>query len=145
MTATQPYGAEDWSTLRACWLDLAQPRFQSPERTRERVALRQRHDSALDALTAAGRLEPGVAEAVHGAFAEALSHIGMHGALCYAAMPFQTAPRQDLIAQAEALAGMAQFQAGRQPGELEEIRATPAEVEAARLLVEVLLTGRRTT
>jgi hypothetical protein len=167
MTATGPYGSEEWSTLRACWLDLKQPRFQSPEHTRERATLRQRHDGALDGLAAAGLLEPGVAEAVREAFAEALSHIGMKGALCYAVMPFEAAPRQDLIAQAEALAGMAgrsridpatvarartalerdmawlaQFEAGERPDHLEDGQATPDQVEAARVLVALLLEGK---
>jgi hypothetical protein len=153
-----------WRTLRACWLDLRQPRFQSPPQTRERARLQNRHDRALSALAAAGRLEPGVAQALHAAFEEALSHIGMHGALCYAVMPFEAGPRRDLMAQAEALgkmagrsridpatvararsalerdmAWLAQFQAGKLPSELEEVQATLAEAEAARVLVELLL------
>lgn len=73
---------EAWRKLRACWLDLRQPRFQSPPQTRERALLRDRHDRALSALAAAGRLESGAAQALRAAFEEALSHIGMHGALC---------------------------------------------------------------
>lgn len=79
-------------------------------------------------------------------------------------MPFEAGPRRDLMAQAEALGKMAgrskidaatvararaslehdmawlsQFQAGKQPDELRDVQAMPAEVEAARVLVELLL------
>ena len=42
-------------------------------------------------------------------------------------------------AMARDMAWLAQFQAGQAPGELSSIEATPAQIEAARILVELLL------
>ena len=85
-------------------------------------------------------------------------------ASCYIALPPEFAPRDDLMRQADlledlaaegdidretvaqaretverAIAWLAQFHAGKVPGELEGIEVTPEAAEAARILVGLLL------
>ncbi len=169
-----------WAELRSCWLALQDPRFQAPPvvdgdayaRAEELAeALSQRHKAALDMLVADGSLSAEVAAEIAVAFVEAVAHLQRKFATCYAplapgeANPYP--PRENLNAQAAALAEMAQrstidpatvatvqatlereiawlaeFHATRQAGDINAIAATPAEVEAAGILVELLL-GRK--
>jgi hypothetical protein len=159
---------ENWEALRVCWLDLKDPRLGSSGGAAFSSELLRRHRDALTRLQTAGQLDSEVASAMVIAFDEATVHVQRKMATCYEPLPpGQPNPhtsREELTTQAATLtemaarsvidpatvararaalerdlAWLAQFQAGRQPGELEEIRATPAEVEAARLLVELLL------
>lgn len=172
-----------WRDLRACWLGLRDRRFepgQSVDGDRYARAeelgktLHQRHQAALDALVADGSLSAEVAAEIGVAFEEALNHLQSKLATCYAplapgeANPYP--PREDLNAQAAALAEMAQrsnidqatvakaqaalerdiawlaeFHATRQAGDINTIAASPAEIEAASILVELLLGKKRTT
>jgi hypothetical protein len=160
--------SEKWHALRACWLDLRDPRLPAPDGAALSRDLLRRHSEALDELQAVGQLDSDVAAAMGVAFLEAVVHVQRKMATCYEPLPpGQPNPyvsRDDLTTQAAALtemaersaidpltvtraratlerdiAWLAQFQAGKQPGKLDEIRAMPAEVEAARLLVELLL------
>lgn len=133
--------------------------------------LRQRHQAALDALVADGSLSPEVAVEIGIAFEEASYHLAGRFVSCYAPQrPDQISPRPireeltqqaaalremaqrsdiapDTVAKAQAtlerdMAWLAQFRATQQPEDVNAITATPAEVEAARILVELLL-GRK--
>lgn len=163
-TANPPSSSQQWKNLRACWLDLKDQRLQSFEDTDFSQDLRRRHAEALEALVAGGELQPAVAEEIGVAFAQAIAHVQRQMATCYIALPPEFNPREDLtkrsaalaemagrsdldpaaVAQAQAalerdIAWLAQFVAGQQPGDLDKIEATPEAVEAARLLVELLL------
>jgi hypothetical protein len=162
-TPSQP-PSSSWSALRGCWLSLQDPQLQSFEDTDFSKGLRQQHTEALDALVASGELERAVAAEIGVAFEQAVAHVQRQMATCYIALPPEYMPRQDLMQQAAALEEMAeqsqidqatvaqaqeamqrdvewlaQFGAGQTPGKLEEIQATPQAVEAARILVELLL------
>jgi hypothetical protein len=153
-----------WAALQECWYSLDDPRLQSFEDNNVIITLRQRHQEALQALVAAGELDPAVGEEITVAFGQAIAHIQRQQATCYIALPSEYQPREDLLGQAAALEEMAaqgnldpavvaqaraalardiewltQFQAGKVPGALEEIEADPDAVEAARILVELLL------
>jgi hypothetical protein len=133
----------------------------------KRDALRKQHDAALGELTAAHVLEPDVAAAIRQAFEEVLVHLRMRDACCYAVFPLEAEPREDLTVQAAALAEMAglseidsttvaraqaalehdmawlaQFRAGLPARPLETVEPTPAEREAAQVMV-LLLSKRR--
>jgi hypothetical protein len=164
-TPTPTLGASPhWGTLRDCWLSLKNKQLQSYEETDFSRELRQRHAQALDALVAGGELEAAVAQEIGVAFEQAIAHIQRQMATCYIALPPIFTPREDLVQQAAALTEMAgqsnlesatiaqaqaalerdiawlsQFGAGQQPGELETIQAAPEEIEAARILVWLLL------
>jgi hypothetical protein len=156
-----------WAALRDCWYSLDDPQLQSFEDNDFIVALRRRHREALDALAAAGELDPAVGEEIAIAFGQAVAHIQRNQATCYIALPPEFQPRADLLSQEEALEEMAvrseidpatvekaraalardiewlsQFSAGQVPGSLEEIAPDPNAVEAARILVELLLKNR---
>jgi hypothetical protein len=128
------------------------------------VALRQRHQEALQKLVEFGDLEPAVAEEIEVAFGQAIAHIQRNMATCYIALPAEYYPRADLLSQEALLEEMAaqsdidpatveqaraalardiewlaQFEAGQVPGALEEIEPDPHAIEAARILVELLL------
>lgn len=160
---TSPADAR-WAALQACWLDLRDSRLQSFEDNDFIRTLRQRHQEALAALVAAGEVASAVAEEMAVAFEQAIAHIQRGMATCYIALPPEYLPRQDLLQQATLLEEMAaksdivpatvaqaraalerdiewltQFQAGRVPGALQEIAADPDAVEAARVLVGLLL------
>jgi len=163
-----PADAERWRALRACWLDLQDSRLQSPEETEFPKDLRRRHADALKALVAGQELQADVADAISIAFEEAITHVERKMVTCYTPLqPGEANPypsREELITQAAVLTEMAgrsdidpdtvararavlardmawlsQFQTGMQPGELDTIETTPAEIEAARILVELLL------
>ena len=101
------------------------------------------------------------------AFEEAVKHTQAKQATCYAPLPQDAAnpypPREEVVTQAAALAEMAersviapetvaaaraalardmawldQFRAGGDPGEVTALEATPAEIEATRVLVALL-------
>lgn len=111
-----------------------------------------------------GELDPAVADDIAVAFGQAVSHIQCGVATCYIALPPEYMPRADLLGQAAALEEMAAqgnldpavveqardalardmewlaaFQAGQVPGELQETEADATSIEAARILVELLL------
>jgi len=159
---------ERWRSLRACWLDLRDTRLQSPGDPTFSKDLRRRHADALKALVASQELRADVADEIGIAFEEAVNHVVRKMATCYVPIESREAnpypPREELITQAAALtemaghsdidpatvararkalardmAWLAQFQAGQAPGELSSIEATPAQIEAARVLVELLL------
>lgn len=159
-----PAPAGGWQTLRACWLDLRSSQLQSFDETDFSKALRQRHAQALDELVASGELPAGVAAEIQMAFEQAIAHVQRQMATCYIALPPEYTPRQDLMEQAAALTDMAaasdvdpdtvararaalerdlawlsQFSAGQRPGELDDVVATPEAIEAARILVGLLL------
>lgn len=154
----------NWAALRACWLDLDNPKLQSFEDTDFSHALRQRHADALTALIDSGELDAAVADEIATAFEEAIAHVQRQQASCYIALPPEFTPRDDLMRQADLLeylaaegnidpgtvaqarealerdiAWLAQFHAGEVPGELEGIEVTPEAAEAARILVGLLL------
>ena len=153
-----------WATLRACWLDLENPKLQSFEDTDFSRELHQRHADALSALVTSGELDAAVANEIAAAFEEAIAHVQRQQASCYIALPPEFTPRDDLMRQADLLedlaaegdidpgtvaqaqealerdiAWLAQFHAGKVPEELEEIEVTPEAAEAARILVTLLL------
>jgi hypothetical protein len=127
--------------------------------------LRGRHADALETLVADRTLQAEIAAEISIAFAQAVAHIQRQaGPCCYEPMPPEYMPRQYLTVQAAALtemagrsdidpatfararealardlAWLAQFQAGQAPGELNSIEATPAQIEAARILVRSLV------
>jgi len=165
-TATPPTRTSDqhWNALRECWLDLKDPQLQSYEDNDFAKNLRQRHAEALDALVANGEFNSAVAGEITVAFEQAIAHIQRQMATCYIALPPEYFPREDLILQAAALNEMAdkseidpdtvaqvqtalerdlewlsQFSAGQAPGQLETIEATPEAMQAARILIDLLL------
>ena len=127
--------------------------------------LRRRHADALETLVADKILQADVADAMSVAFEQAIAHIQRQTvACCYEPLPPEYMPRQNLTTQAAVLtemvlrsgidwdtanraqaalerdmAWLSQFQAGKKPGQLESIEVTPAEVEAAHILVHLLL------
>jgi hypothetical protein len=158
---------ERWAALRDCWYSLDDPRLQSFEDNEFIVALRGRHQESLDALVAVGDLEPAVGEEIGVAFEQAVAHIQRNMATCYIALPAEYYPRADLLSQEALLEEMAarsdidpatveqaraalardiewlsQFEAGQVPGALEEIEPDANAIEAARILVELLLLGK---
>jgi hypothetical protein len=163
--------AERWNALHACWLDLADSRLNTADSTGFGKALLGRHRDALAELVAAGTLEPDVAGHIGVAFEEAVTHVQRKQATCYEPMPQDAAnpypPREEVITQAAALVEMAvrsgiapetvataqatlardmawldQFRTGGNPAEVTAMEATPAEIEAARVLVALLLETR---
>lgn len=153
-----------WDPLRDCWYSLDDPRLQSYEDNEFIVGLRGRHQEALDDLVAAGELDAMVAQEIAVAFGQAIAHIQRNMATCYIALPLEYYPREDLLAQAAALEELAaqggldpavveqaraalardiewlsEFQAGRLPGLPENVEPNRHAVEAARILVELLL------
>jgi hypothetical protein len=152
-----------WNALRASWLELNNPQLQSYEDTDFSRRLRQQHAEALAALVEAGQIDSAVAADVQVAFEQAVAHIQRQQVTCYIVQPPEYTPRQDVMTQAAALAEMAQrsdidqktvervrtalardmawlaqFQAGQKPGDLADIQATPTEIKAARILVDLL-------
>jgi hypothetical protein len=159
-----PPSNEYWAALRDCWYSLDDPRMQSFEDNEFITALRQRHQEALQALVRFGDLNTAVADEIEVAFQQAVAHIQRNMATCYIALPAEYMPRADLLSQEALLEEMAlkseidpatveqaraalardiewlsQFQAGQVPGSLEATDPDPNAVEAARILVELLL------
>jgi hypothetical protein len=145
-------------------LDLKDSQLQSLKDTDFSQSLRRRQADALAALIAHQELEPDIADEISTAFEQAIAHVQREMATCYIAVPPEYTPRQSLTTQAATLAEMAQrckidpdtaararaalerdmawlsrFQAGLEPRELDNIQVTPTEVEAARILVDLLL------
>lgn len=152
-----------WNALRVSWLELNNPQLQSYEDTDFSRRLRQQHADALTALTESGQIDAAVAADIQVAFEQAIAHIQRQQATCYIALPPEYAPRQDVMTQTAALtemaqrseiepatveraqaalardmAWLAQFQAKQQPSDLADIQATPTEIKAARILVDLL-------
>jgi hypothetical protein len=159
-----PIPHKNWAALRDCWYSLDDPRLQSFEDNDFIVTLRQRHQEALQMLVDFGDLEPAVAEEIEVAFEQAIAHIQRNMATCYIGLPAEYYPRADLLSQEALLEEMAaesdidpvtveqaraalardiewltQFEAGQVPGALEEIEPDANAIEAARILVELLL------
>ena len=156
-----------WVKLRECWLDLNSPQLQSYEDTDFSIELHQRHTDALNLLVNSDELDAAVADEIGAAFEQAIAHVQRQMATCYIALPPEFTPRDDLMRQAALLeemaeqsdidptttaqaqaalerdiAWLAQFQAGQIPGSLEKVEVNPASVEAARILIELLLSKR---
>lgn len=163
-TFFQPNGNERWYALRTCWLDLRDPRLQSTENAGPVASLRRRHVEALDALVANHEMRADVADEIGVAFKQALAHIERKMTASDDPISPESTPRQNLTSQAIALAEMAQsnpiakrtvdraqgalerdmawlsqFKSGLQSCPSEDLVVTPAEVEAARILVQLLL------
>jgi hypothetical protein len=155
---------EFWMALRECWLTLDHPALRTIGDTNFTHALRQRHTEALEDLVASGEMEAIVADGIEIAFQEVIIHRQMQMSTCYVALPPEFVPREDLLRQIEMLeeielggevetatlaqaraaierdmAWLSEFHAGRIPGELEEAEADSASIEAARILVELLI------
>lgn len=156
--------SELWAGLRECWFRLGDPQLQSFTEADFSRDLREPHRLMLDELVQAGKMDARVAEQIQIAFDQAIIHIQRQTVECYEAFPVEYYPRQDLAQQRAALEEMAgksgidpatveqaqealardiawldDFQAGWVPGALEEVEPDPAAVEAARILVELLL------
>jgi hypothetical protein len=160
--------SEKWEALRACWLDLKDPSMASSEGAAFSGDLLRRHDDALRGLQAGGQLDADVAAAMAIAFEEAVTHVQRKMATCYEPVPSDQpdpyASREELTTQAAALAEMAErsaidrdtiaraqaalerdlawlarFQAGPASGDLGVVKPSPAESEAARVLVQLLI------
>jgi hypothetical protein len=156
-----------WADLRECWVDLGHPELQFFEDTDFSRALRQRHDDALSALVESGELDAAVADEIAAAFEEAVAHVQRQQATCYIALPPEFTPRENLVQQAQVveelaekgdldaetvaqaqaalerdIAWLVQFHAGELPGGMDEIEVTPEAAEAARILVELLLSDQ---
>jgi len=163
-TFFEPRGNERWYALRACWLDLRDPRLQLSENADLVASLRRRHVEALDALVTNQEMRADVADEIGVAFEQALAHIERKVAVSGEAIPREPTPRRILTRQAMALAEMtqsnpiakrtidraqaalerdmawlSQFRSGLQSCPSEDLVVTPAEVEAARILVQLLL------
>jgi hypothetical protein len=130
-------------------LDLRNTELQSVEDTDFAIELRQRHADALDALVTHGELDAAVAEEIGVAFEQAVAHVQRKMATCYIAVPpeemaVESDIAPDTVAQAQAalerdVAWLAQFDAGQVPGTLDEVEVSAESVEAAHILVELLL------
>lgn len=156
-----------WEALRVCWMDLQDPRLQTFEDTDFTRELRRRHADALAALVAEEGLHPTVAENIGIAFEQGMAHVQRQMASCYMLIPPEFAPREELVNQVAVLgemaatseidpstvaraqealerdiAWLAEFEAGMVPEELDDVHAGWEEVEAARILVELLLYGQ---
>jgi hypothetical protein len=156
-----------WDALRQCWLELESPHLQVFAETDFSVELRRQHASTVDALVASGKLDPAVANELRAAFEQAMAHMQRLMVMCYAMLPPEFFPRQDLLDQATALEEMArqsdippdtvtraqaalardiawltQFHVGQAPGPLDSIAMDQLSAEAAHVLIELLL-GRQ--
>jgi hypothetical protein len=145
-------------------MELDNPELQTYEDTEFTIELRERHAEALTGLLADGELSVDVAEEMKAAFEEAVAHIQRQMASCYIALPAEFGPRDDLVQRIGALeaiaeegeieadtvrqmraalerdiAWLSEFHAGGAPGEWEDVEADEASIEAARILVELLL------
>lgn len=161
-----PATTNRWDALRGCWLDLQNPQPHQFAGTGFYRDLEKRQADAFAALISSGDLETDVADRLQMAFVEAIAHVQKHFVRCYIALPAEFETRENLTTQAAALAEMAQrgnidpatiakaqdslareiawlaqFEAGQQPWKQETIAASPAEIEAARILAD-LLSGR---
>lgn len=118
LTTKAESSAEEWASLRQCWLDLSTLNAAIREaiekaRQEERGLLeagegvprkrKAEHRVALDALVAAGELDRSVAEHMQAAFEEAVYHIDRSMATCYLIFPYEMRVRSDLLKQAKVL------------------------------------------
>jgi hypothetical protein len=136
----------------------------SPEQEASLAALGQWQGEALDALVAAGELRPAVAGAIAAAMEQAVAHHRDSCSMCYIALPAEYFPRMDLVRQLALLEEIAaqgavdpatvvqaraaleqdiawfgEFAAGRVPGTPGRLEVDADTLEAARVLVELLL------
>jgi hypothetical protein len=153
-----------WLALQKCWLELSDPRLQSQEDTEFSMDLRERHADALRALVNNGELSADVSAEIGAAFEQAVAHIQRQMVSCYIVLPPEFEPRADLVRRITLLeemskeddidpkiiqemqtalerdmAWLAEFQAGRVPGEWQDAEVDAVSIEAARILVELLL------
>jgi hypothetical protein len=154
-----------WDQLRQCWLalstwDISSALNWSWDETRARLdEQKTAHQAALDALVEAGEMDTAVAEQIQLAFVEAVFHIERSMATCYVAIPFeyhvllqQVADDLDpgVLERAQAaiardMAYLEAVKAGAAGHELaeqfktDELEASPEAVEAAHILVDLLL------
>lgn len=145
-------------------MELDDPRLQAFEDTAFSIELRERHAEALTGLLADGELSVSVAEEMMVAFEEAVAHVQRQMMTCYFVLPVEFTPRDDLVRQIAMLEEIAEegeietetvrrtraalerdiawlneFRGGGAPGRWEEIETDEASIEAARILVELLL------
>jgi hypothetical protein len=141
--------------------------YERGDKAREKLVAE--HRAALDDLIAAGEVDAAVADQMQVAFKEASYHVWRSNApmTCYMAPPVEYEARRDLIRQAELLCETASdldpvvveevqtaierdiafFEATASPGgsklieqfKAGEIEASPEAVEAARILVDLIL------
>jgi hypothetical protein len=154
------------NTLRECWAELRRSEANVIGGEPLPQDLQPRHTQALEALVAGGELAISVAGKVKVAFEQMLAHKEGLMSMCYIAFPVEYMPRLDLMGQIAALeemagksdidpaavarvraslerdiAWLAQFRAGETPGSVSDLEADTTSVEAARVLVELLLKG----
>ncbi|CAG0936326.1 hypothetical protein TFLX_05196 [Thermoflexales bacterium] len=150
--------------LRASWLELKNPRLQVHEDTDFSKHLLQQHAEALTTLVKEGVIDSAVAADIQVAFEETVAHIQRSQIMCYNPTAVLV-PRQDMLEQAMVLAELAQqttidpdtierasvalardiawldqLRAGQGSNNPEGIQPTPSEIEAARILAELLAT-----
>ena len=155
---------EPWTALRSCWAELKCGEARSIGDESLPQELRQRHSQALKALVASGELASDVAERVGVALEQILAHGEGLMSMCYIAFPAEYLPRQDLVGQIAALEEMAgnsdldpvvvaqvrealgrniawltQLVAGEEPAIVSDSEVGTTSAEAARVLVELLL------
>ncbi len=149
------------NALRASWLELKNPQLREDTDLKH---LLQQHSEALTALVKEELIDSAVAADIQVAFEEAIAHIRRSQVTCYNPT-VELTPRQDMLEQAMVLAELAQqttidsdtiervgaalardiawldqLRAGQRSNNPEEIQPTPTEIEAARILVELLAT-----
>lgn len=122
---TRTFSAPEWEQVRQCWLDLktikdelvqayredVDRRKKGIETTKEQLVIieaiprrrTERHQLLLSTLVEAGQLEEPVAKHMQVAFEEATRHFVRSMSSCYALLPTEYAPREDLLRQAEML------------------------------------------
>jgi hypothetical protein len=152
------------NTLRASWLELKDLPLQVDEGTDFSQRLLQQHAEALTALVEEGLIDSAVAADIQVAFEEAVAHIRRLRVMCYNPT-IVAVPRQAMVDQAMALTELAQqttidpdtleraraalardiawldqLRAGQGSNNPEGIQPTPSEIEAARILAELLAT-----
>jgi hypothetical protein len=154
--------------VRTCWLELCDSGERAYCEPGFTADLRRRYAGSLSALVARRWVDAAVAGHIGVAFGEAVTHVQRKQTSCYEPIPQGAAnpypPREEVVTQAAALAEMAdrsgiapetvataqaalardmawldQFRAGGNPGEMAAVDATPVEIEAARVLVALLL------
>lgn len=159
-----PTAKPSWNVLQECWFTLDDPRLRSYEETEFSIDLRKRHTDALETLVSGRELSSEVAEEINIAFEQAVAHIQRQMASCYIALPPEFGPRDDLVERVTVLEEMAEesdvevetvremraalerdmewlaeFDAGKMPGEWEEVEVDSVSRQAARVLVDLLL------
>lgn len=153
---------EHWQSIRTCWLELRESPIQISTESKFTDALLDQHRQACQALIQS-ETDPDIAQAIDLAFQHAIAHIRRQSSTCYVSIPAEYVPRHDLTSQIIALTEMSR-QSRLQPDTVARVRhslerdmawlarfqkgntletqacpITPIEIEATRLLVELLL------